>query len=183
MFQKRLLKRVVPCWKRKAARKIILPSKVQKQITEISENLSKHFDKNKRILLIGSHSQTTFTSQVLDSVLYYPMFRIDLSSVISKYIGETEKNLEKVFAKAESKDWILLFDEADVLFGKRTEVSDAHDKYENLEVSWLLQRVEEYAGLLILASNLKDEPFDEAFTRRLKIKTIIQTEEDEDEEN
>jgi len=82
------------------------------------------------------------------------LYRIDLSLVVSKYIGETEKNLEKVFKEAENKNWILFFDEADALFGKRSEVKDAHDKYANQEVNYLLQRIEQYNGLVILASNM-----------------------------
>jgi SpoVK/Ycf46/Vps4 family AAA+-type ATPase len=93
------------------------------------------------------------------------VYRIDLSQVVSKYIGETEKNLEKVFNKAENKDWILFFDEADALFGKRSNVQNAHDKYANQEVSYLLQRVEDFPGLIILASNYKSN-IDQAFIRR-----------------
>jgi SpoVK/Ycf46/Vps4 family AAA+-type ATPase len=85
--------------------------------------------------------------------------------VVSKYIGETEKNLELLFARAENKKWILFFDEADALFGKRTNVRDAHDKYANQEVSYLLQRIEDYDGLVILATNMKNN-IDEAFVRR-----------------
>jgi SpoVK/Ycf46/Vps4 family AAA+-type ATPase len=85
--------------------------------------------------------------------------------VVSKYIGETEKNLELLFARAEDKEWILFFDEADALFGKRTNVRDAHDKYANQEVSYLLQRIEDYNGLVILATNMKNN-IDEAFVRR-----------------
>jgi SpoVK/Ycf46/Vps4 family AAA+-type ATPase len=85
--------------------------------------------------------------------------------VVSKYIGETEKNLENLFAKAEAKQWILFFDEADALFGKRTNVRDAHDKYANQEVSYLLQRVEDFDGLVILATNMKNN-IDDAFIRR-----------------
>jgi len=84
---------------------------------------------------------------------------------VSKYIGETEKNLENLFAKAETKNWILFFDEADALFGKRTGVRDAHDKYANQEVSYLLQRVEDFDGLVILATNMKNN-IDDAFIRR-----------------
>jgi hypothetical protein len=83
----------------------------------------------------------------------YDVYRIDLSLVVSKFIGETEKNLSKLFDKAEHKNWILFFDEADSLFGKRTSVRDAHDKYANQEISYLLQRIENYNGLIILASN------------------------------
>jgi SpoVK/Ycf46/Vps4 family AAA+-type ATPase len=86
--------------------------------------------------------------------------------MVSKYIGETEKNLENLFARAEAKNWILFFDEADALFGKRTEVKDAHEKYANQEVSYLLQRMEDFDGLLILASNMKNN-IDQAFVRRL----------------
>src|SRR5690606_39487670 len=93
------------------------------------------------------------------------VYRIDLSQVVSKYIGETEKNLEKVFRKAENKNWILFFDEADALFGKRSNVQNSHDKYANQEVSYLLQRVEDFPGLIILASNFKSN-IDQAFIRR-----------------
>ena len=96
-----------------------------------------------------------------------PVFRVDLSMVVSKYIGETEKNLSNLFDKAENKNWILFFDEADALFGKRTNVRDAHDKYANQEVSYLLQRVENFSGLVILASNIRNN-IDEAFTRRFQ---------------
>ena len=95
------------------------------------------------------------------------MFRVDLSRVVSKYIGETEKNLARLFDKAEHKDWILFFDEADALFGKRTEVRDAHDQYANQEVAYLLQRIESYAGLVILATNQRGN-IDEAFLRRFQ---------------
>lgn len=84
------------------------------------------------------------------------VYRVDLSRVLSKYIGETEKNLEKIFDAAEEKNWILFFDEADALFGKRTSVRDSHDKYANQEISYLLQRIEDYPGLVILSSNNKD---------------------------
>ena len=93
------------------------------------------------------------------------VYRIDLSLIVSKYIGETEKNLSNIFDQAENKNWILFFDEADALFGKRTSVSDSHDRYANQEVSYLLQRVEDYNGLVLLASNQK-ENMDDAFTRR-----------------
>jgi SpoVK/Ycf46/Vps4 family AAA+-type ATPase len=93
------------------------------------------------------------------------VFRIDLSTVVSKYIGETEKNLANLFDRASNKDWILFFDEADALFGKRTNVKDAHDRYANQEVSYLLQRLEDFDGLVILASNFKSN-MDEAFVRR-----------------
>jgi len=95
------------------------------------------------------------------------VYRIDLSMVVSKYIGETEKNLSKIFDQAEHKNWILFFDEADALFGKRTGVSDSHDRYANQEVSFLLQRIEVFNGIVILASNMKGN-LDDAFTRRFE---------------
>ena len=108
----------------------------------------------------------TLTATLLGQQYNKDVYRIDLSQVVSKYIGETEKNLEKIFQKAEKKDWILFFDEADALFGKRTNVQNSHDRYANQEVSYLLQRVEDYPGLLILASNFKNN-MDDAFMRRL----------------
>jgi len=95
------------------------------------------------------------------------VYKIDLSMIVSKYIGETEKNLARIFDMAEHKQWILFFDEADALFGKRTRVDDAHDRYANQEISFLLQRIEEFNGVVILASNLKAN-IDDAFMRRLQ---------------
>ncbi|MEN8115378.1 MAG: ATP-binding protein [Bacteroidota bacterium] len=107
----------------------------------------------------------TMTACLLGKYTNRDVFRVDLSVVVSKYIGETEKNLSKLFDKAANKNWILFFDEADALFGKRTNVRDAHDKYANQEVSYLLQRIEMHAGLVILASNMKSN-IDSSFTRR-----------------
>jgi AAA+ superfamily predicted ATPase len=107
----------------------------------------------------------TLTASLLGKYTGRPVFRVDLSTIVSKYIGETEKNLEKLFSKAENRDWILFFDEADALFGKRTEVTDSHDRYANQEVSYLLQRVEHFSGLVILSTNYKSN-MDEAFVRR-----------------
>jgi hypothetical protein len=109
----------------------------------------------------------TMCAEVIAAELGLPMYRIDLSQVVNKYIGETEKNLRRLFDAAESSDVILFFDEADSLFGKRTEVKDAHDRYANLEVSYLLERMERFKGLAILASNRKKD-LDEAFLRRLR---------------
>jgi SpoVK/Ycf46/Vps4 family AAA+-type ATPase len=107
----------------------------------------------------------TFTAVLLGKRTDRPVYRIDLSMVVSKFIGETEKNLSNLFDRADNKDWILFFDEADALFGKRTNVRDAHDRYANQEVSYLLQRLEDYSGLAILAINLRQN-IDEAFMRR-----------------
>lgn len=109
----------------------------------------------------------TLTAALLGKVTGRPVFRIDLSRVVSKFIGETEKNLARLFDRAEHKDWILFFDEADALFGKRTDVRDAHDKYANQEVAYLLQRIEGHAGLVILATNQRGN-IDEAFLRRFQ---------------
>ncbi len=109
----------------------------------------------------------TLTASLLGKYTSKDVYKVDLSMVVSKFIGETEKNLANLFARAESKDWILFFDEADALFGKRTNVRDAHDKYANQEVSYLLQRVENYDGLVILSSNFKSN-IDEAFLRRFQ---------------
>jgi len=94
-----------------------------------------------------------FAAKVIANRLNKPLYRIDLSQVVNKYIGETEKNLGKLFEKSEYKDVILLFDEADALFGRRTEVKDAHDRYANQDTNYLLQRIETYDGLVILVSN------------------------------
>ncbi|BAZ70730.1 MAG: AAA family ATPase [Pelatocladus maniniholoensis HA4357-MV3] len=108
----------------------------------------------------------TMAAEVVAGELELDLYKIDLSAVVSKYIGETEKHLSRIFQEAETSNAILFFDEADALFGKRTEVSDAHDRYANLEVSYLLQRMEEYDGVVILATNFRKN-MDEAFVRRL----------------
>jgi hypothetical protein len=110
----------------------------------------------------------TFTATLLGKATGRDVYRIDLSMVVSKYIGETEKNLKAVFDKAQSRGWILFFDEADALFGKRTEVGDSKDRYANQEVSYLLQRVENFDGIVILATNNRDN-MDKAFTRRFQV--------------
>ena len=109
----------------------------------------------------------TMAAEVLANELHLDLFRIDLSAVVSKYIGETEKNLARVFDAAEASGSILLFDEADALFGKRSEVKDSHDRYANIEVSYLLQRMEAYRGLAILTTN-QQAALDTAFLRRLR---------------
>jgi hypothetical protein len=109
----------------------------------------------------------TLAAEVLARTLHLELHRIDLASVVSKYIGETEKNLRQVFAAAEDSGAVLLFDEADALFGKRSEVRDSHDRYANIEVSYLLQQMEAYGGLAILTSNNK-AALDGAFMRRLR---------------
>ncbi|MEP5340732.1 MAG: ATP-binding protein [Algibacter sp.] len=109
----------------------------------------------------------TMTAALLGKSTNKQVYRIDLSMVVSKYIGETEKNLAKVFDQAAKRDWILFFDEADSLFGKRTQVNSANDRHGNQEIGYLLQRIEDFPGVVILASNLKGN-IDEAFTRRFQ---------------
>ncbi len=108
----------------------------------------------------------TMAAEIIAGALGLELYRIDLAAVVSKYIGETEKNLEQVFRAADQGDAVLLFDEADALFGKRSEVRDAHDRYANVEVAYLLQRLEAYDGLAILTTNMRGS-MDEAFVRRL----------------
>jgi len=109
----------------------------------------------------------TMAAEVMANELRLSLYRIDLSQVVSKYIGETEKNLQRVFDLMEGGGSILFFDEADALFGKRSEVRDSHDRYANIEVNYLLQRMESYTGVAILATNMKNA-LDAAFVRRLR---------------
>jgi AAA+ superfamily predicted ATPase len=157
---------------------VVLHPRTMQQIKDIStwleyhpklmddDNLKRKIKPGYRVLFYGPPGTgKTLTAALLGKQFGKDVYRIDLSQIVSKFIGETEKNLEGVFKKAETKNWILFFDEADALFGKRTNVQSAHDKYANQEVSYLLQRVEDYAGLLILASNFKNN-LDDAFIRR-----------------
>ena len=123
--------------------------------------------KGLKVLLSGaSGTGKTMTASVVARELGLDLYKIDLSSLVSKYIGETEKNLDRIFRAAQSSNAVLFFDEADALFGKRSEVKDAHDRYANIEVAYLLQKIEEYDGVVILASNLSKN-IDEAFSRRM----------------
>ena len=120
-----------------------------------------------KVLFAGeSGTGKTMAAQVLAAELGLDLFRVDLATVVSKYIGETEKNLERIFTAADDSNAILFFDEADALFGKRSEVSDSHDRYANIEVAYLLQRMELYPGAVILATNFRRN-IDDAFVRRL----------------
>jgi hypothetical protein len=120
-----------------------------------------------KVLFAGeSGTGKTMAAQVLAAQLGLEIFRVDLATIVSKYIGETEKNLDRIFGAAEGSNAILFFDEADALFGKRSEVSDSHDRYANIEVAYLLQRMEGYAGAVILATNFRRN-IDDAFVRRL----------------
>lgn len=121
------------------------------------------------VLFYGqSGTGKTMAVEIIANELKLETYKIDLSTVVSKYIGETEQNLSKIFQEAETSNAILFFDEADALFGKRTEVKDAHDRYANIEINYLLQRMEEFDGLVILATNMRKN-IDEAFFRRMHI--------------
>lgn len=159
---------------------LILPQRTLGEILEIQNwvkhrntlmqdwGMSNKLKQGYRALFHGpAGTGKTMTVALLGKQTGMEVFRVDLSMVVSKYIGETEKNLSSLFDKAENKNWILFFDEADALFGKRTNVRDAHDKYANQEVSYLLQRIENHAGLIVLASNFKGN-MDAAFTRRFQ---------------
>jgi|SRR5690349_1776569 len=119
-------------------------------------------------LFVGSDSAAaTRAAEALASELGRDLYRVDLSQVASRYIGETEKNLNRVFDAAEKAGWVLFFDEADALFGKRTDVKDSHDRYANVEIDYLVARMESFSGLAILATNHKAS-LDDAFTRRIR---------------
>ena len=160
---------------------IVLPADQTAQLREIAGHLRYRalvhetwgFDaklamgKGINVLFAGAPGTgKTMAADVLAGTLGLDLYRIDLSTVVSKYVGETEKNLARIFAEAITSNAILFFDEADALFGKRTQVRDAHDRYANVEISYLLQRMEEYEGLVILATNMRQN-IDEAFVRRL----------------
>ncbi|GAB4107751.1 hypothetical protein GCM10028791_01980 [Echinicola sediminis] len=159
---------------------LVLNQKTLNQIQEIEEwlkheqtllhdwGMKSRIKPGYRVMFFGPPGTgKTLTASLLGKYTNKDVYRIDLSLVTSKYIGETEKNLSSLFDKAINKDWILFFDEADAIFGKRTNVRDAHDKYANQEVSYLLQRIESHPGLVILASNFKSN-IDTAFTRRFQ---------------
>lgn len=121
-----------------------------------------------RALFYGpSGTGKTLTAALIGKKIGKSVYRIDLSQLVSKYIGETEKNLEKIFNAAENHDWILFFDEADSLFGKRTGIGNANDRFANQETAFLLQRIEICENIVILATNFKSN-LDEAFTRRFQ---------------
>ncbi|MDF7816979.1 ATP-binding protein [Runella sp. MFBS21] len=161
---------------------LILPCDTRRQIQDLENWINHHsslqawewgkyLKPGYRALFYGpSGTGKTLTATLLGKFTKREVFRVDLSLVVSKYIGETEKNLALLFDKAHAKNWILFFDEADALFGKRTETRDAHDRYANQEVAYLLQKIEDFDGLVILASNLKNN-IDSAFARRFQ--TIV----------
>ncbi|MBU3967791.1 MAG: ATP-binding protein [Euryarchaeota archaeon] len=161
---------------------IVLPEDIEKQLKEISSYIKYRgvvftdwgFDKKFSIgkgltALFSGPSGTgkTMSAEIIARDSGLDLYKIDLSNVVSKYIGETEKNLSNIFKEAETSNAILFFDEADALFGKRSEVKDAHDRYANIEIGYLLQKMEEYEGVVILATNLSKN-IDDAFLRRMQ---------------
>ncbi len=173
---------------------IVLPAECLAQLREICNHV-KYRDrvygdwgfggkltlgKGLAVLFAGpSGTGKTMSASIIASELGLDLYKIDLSTVISKYIGETEKNLSKIFDEAETSNAILFFDEADALFGKRSEVRDSHDRYANIEVGYLLQRMEEYEGIAILATNFRKN-MDDAFVRRLHFTIEFPFPDDED---
>jgi SpoVK/Ycf46/Vps4 family AAA+-type ATPase len=132
------------------------------------------------VLFAGpSGTGKTMAAEIVAGELGLDLYKIDLSATVSKYIGETEKNLARVFAAAERANAILFFDEADALFGKRSEVRDAHDRYANIEIGYLLQRMEEYDGVAVLATNLRRN-MDDAFVRRMHVTVEFPLPDEED---
>ena len=147
------------------------------QITNLQQHLKKDYGvasaKQRRqigsaVLFNGSsRTEGQSAAALLGQESGMDVYSISLAGIVSKYIGETEKNIERVFAEAKDRKWILFFDEADALFGKRTETKDSHDRYANAELNYLLQRIEDYNGLVIMATNMKTN-VDDAFTRRFR---------------
>ncbi len=159
---------------------LILDSGVKTQLNEVKDwlqhsqlilnewQLHKNLKRGYRVLFYGPPGTgKTLAATLLGKFIQAPVFRIDLSMIVSKYIGETEKNLGQLFDAAASKNWILFFDEADALFSKRTDTNSSNDRHANQEVAYLLQRVENFDGLVILATNLQTN-IDEAFLRRFQ---------------
>lgn len=148
---------------------LVLPADTLGDVREIVEWLKRPArDSGYRALFDGpSGTGKTLTAALMGKEVGADVYSLDLSSVVSKYIGETEKNLSALFDRGEEADWILFFDEADALFGKRTSVKDSHDRYANQETSYLLERIEDYSGLVILATNLRDR-LDDAVRKRVQ---------------
>jgi len=145
----------------------MLTANIQHRIAEIAAGIGES-DRSGVVLLEGPRGTgRTMAAEMLARKLGLELHRVDLSDVVSKYIGETEKNLRKLFDEAEKGGWILFFDEADALFGKRSAVKDSHDRYANIEVGYLLQRMESFRGLVFLTSD-RHTNIDPAFLRRIR---------------
>ena len=128
-----------------------MPPKDLAQVRAIAATANLRTSRKRKALLFSGMNATA-AAETMARELRRDLYRVDLSAVVSKYIGDSEKNLERLFAEAEAKDAILLFDEADALFGKRSKVKDAHDRYSNLAIDYLLRRMERYDGLVVLVS-------------------------------
>jgi SpoVK/Ycf46/Vps4 family AAA+-type ATPase len=137
---------------------LTLSPQLRQNLESIANSISTSTPTSNTVLLTGTVSASTAAAEALAHETGRSLLRIDLGSVVSKYIGETEKNLDRIFASADPHQTILFFDEADALFGKRSEVKDAHNRYANLEISYLLQRIESFGGLAILAASSTVEP-------------------------
>lgn len=158
----------LPADTRKALQELSLQIQLFTTTTPVAEKTSRRIKRGLRVLFHGPPGTgKTISATLLGKDNGMPVYRVDLTGLVSKYIGETEKNLERLFTKATQKNGILFFDEADALFGKRTGVKDAHDRYANIDTAWLLQRIEAYKGVLIFATNSKNN-IDDAFIRRLQ---------------
>ena len=173
----------------------MLNQAIKEKVSKIASDIKLHTASSKTVSRIDLHNSktwilfsganstdTTFSAEVLANAFDRPLFRVDLGMLVSKYIGETEKNVNALFAEAESENPILLLDEADSLFGKRTEVKDSHDRHENQEVSYLLQRLEEYQGVVILVTNLKAD-IDPEYKSQFRYTVDFQSEKDDAGEN
>lgn len=175
---------------------IVLPESQLVQLKEIASHatrsqiifetwgFARHFSYGRGIAALfegQSGTGKTMAASIIGRALGLDVYQIDLSCVVSKYIGETEKNLSRIFEEAQDSNAVLFFDEADALFGKRSEVKDAHDRYANIETAYLLQRMEEYSGIVILATNMKQN-LDEAFVRRMRFIINFPFPNDEDRE-
>jgi len=160
-----LVRRLTPSGRREDR---VLDPGTRKQLAKVRRWLDRRpaSATRRRVLFHGPPGTgKTLAAGLLGQVSGRQVYRVDLSAVVSKYIGETEKNLDRIFEAAEQRDWILFFDEADALFGKRSEVKDSHDRYANLEVGYLLQRLESFDGLVVVAANRCDD-LDPAALRR-----------------
>lgn len=158
----------LPADTRKALQELSLQIQLFTTTTPVAEKTSRRIKRGLKVLFHGPPGTgKTIAATLLGKDNGMPVYRVDLTGLVSKYIGETEKNLERLFTKATQKNGILFFDEADALFGKRTGVKDAHDRYANIDTAWLLQRIEAYKGVLIFATNSKNN-IDDAFIRRLQ---------------
>lgn len=168
---------------RYSLKEIVLPGECRKQLETVMR-LAKRWGGEQGLHLLfhgSSGTGKTMAASALASELGIPVFKVDLSQVFDKYIGETEKHLDEIFRVAKRGRCLLFFDEADALFGKRTGIQDAHDRYANVSTAYLLQRIEEYEGIVILATNLLDH-FDDAFVRRIRFVIRFRNLEKEDRE-